>query len=129
LLLVFLHFMSLKLVANQSARSQAKESTDRAPAPALPTVLPMIPPAAAPPSAPIPAPFSRVVNGVEQPAKAARKNISAKDLDFLIIVPLLFLLRPDLFPPLHVWGDRLVAARGRKEVAVFARSPCDAKAS
>jgi hypothetical protein len=29
LLLVFLHFMSLKLVANESARSQAKESTDR----------------------------------------------------------------------------------------------------
>ena len=71
----------------------------------------MIPPAAAPPSAPIPAAFSRVVNGVEQPAKAARKNISAKDLDFLIIIRVLFfLLRPDLFPPPHVWGDRLVAA-------------------
>ena len=80
----------------------------------------MIPPAAAPPSAPIPAPFSRVVNGVEQAAKAARKNISAKNLDFLIIVPLLFfvLSRPVSSPTRTGRRDGLCA--GWKKVALRA---------
>jgi hypothetical protein len=78
----------------------------------------MIPPAAAPPSAPIPAPFSRVVNGVEQPAKAARKNISAKNLDFLIIVPLLFFVAsPPLSSPTRT-GRPAGRCAGWKKVAV-----------
>jgi hypothetical protein len=55
----------------------------------------MMPPAAAPPRLPIPAPFSRVVNGVEQPANAAVKRIGAKyaDTDLLVIVASLYCLR------------------------------------